>query len=170
MIPENLLQYWDGANSPMGNRQVEAKFRWELDGVATDYDRACDVLDYLGLLEVGNGHVLILGDAPMPTTWWAISQSSGLLVRWVWAFNDDSVIAALQNLSTVTWQHPSLRINVGQSPLVMFDSAFAGTESFLESNSIKINLLKGIYEISTAEYKPNSETFLLLHKFELTKD
>ena len=37
---------------------------------ATDYDRACDVNYYLGLIEIGAGKGLVLGGEPLSTAWW----------------------------------------------------------------------------------------------------
>ncbi len=58
LLSEHLLNYWDGINPPKDGRQIEATFRWGPHSAATDYDRACDVSDYMGLLEVGPGAAL----------------------------------------------------------------------------------------------------------------
>ena len=70
LLARAYLRYWGGIDPPTGGRTIEARFRWSGTAAtpATDYDRACDVDDELGLLAVGPGHALVLGDEPLATS------------------------------------------------------------------------------------------------------
>jgi hypothetical protein len=60
LLPEKLADRWEGSDPPSGGRVVEADFRWNAEGPATDYDRACDVEDCgLGVLRIGRGEGLV---------------------------------------------------------------------------------------------------------------
>jgi len=96
---------------PPDERHIEATFRWMGPGTpATDYDRACDVEGYLGLLDIGAGHGLVLGDDPNATAWQAYANSGdgeevvgGILIRWVYANSEADVMAAIDNLPESAW-------------------------------------------------------------------
>ncbi len=68
LVPGEYLPFWGGIDPPTDGRQIVAHFRYGGDDApATDYDRACDVDDYLGVIEVGSGCGVVLGDEPLPT-------------------------------------------------------------------------------------------------------
>lgn len=71
LIPEELGTLWEGTNAPSGGRVVNARFRWSTEpgAVATDYDAACDINELVGVISVGAGAALILGDEVPMSTW-----------------------------------------------------------------------------------------------------
>src|SRR5882724_11999130 len=64
----------------------------------TDYERACRIDNYIGLVDVGSGNGLVLGDEPMMTSWHSQNTVEGILLRWQWAPNEKSVVNALNVL------------------------------------------------------------------------
>src|SRR5438105_1432795 len=66
------------------------------DAAMTDYHRACQIEDYCGIIRVGDGVGIVLGDEPPQTTWIAIGSQCGVLVRWKYANDEVSVIKHLQ--------------------------------------------------------------------------
>src|SRR5690348_5768536 len=93
LVEKKHLFAWEGSDNPSPGRRVEAQFRWNPNGPATDFDRACDVDDYVGLIDVGVGKGLVLGDETFMTTWLPL-KDGGILVRWVFGKNEESVLAA----------------------------------------------------------------------------
>src|SRR5260370_41091178 len=72
LVSGEPLPSWEGTEFPSDGRQIEAQFRWNGQAApATGYDRACDVKEYVGLLTIGVGQGLVLGDEPLSTTWQA---------------------------------------------------------------------------------------------------
>jgi hypothetical protein len=87
-MPAELLDQWEGVNRPSRGRVVDAIFRFSMNlaSPATDYDRACDVNDLLGVIPVGDGHALVLGDEVPMSTWIAHPDGRGgdivVLMQW----------------------------------------------------------------------------------------
>ncbi len=171
LVPGEHLPSWGGVEPPADGRRIEAQFRFNgPDEPATDYDRACDVEGWLGLLNIGDGYGMVLGDEPLSTAWQPATaagdggdDTGGLLIRWVYANSEAEVIAALAHVPQTAWRDEGLVLSVGHEPLYLLDAACPGSE--LEGVSyMTIQLPPGRYAIATAEYEPNSHTSLLLHR------
>lgn len=173
LVPGEHLPLWGGVEPPADGRRIEAQFRFNgPDEPATDYDRACDVsmAGYVGLLDIGTGQGLVLGDDSNSTAWQPAAAASaggndtgGLLIRWVYADREADIIAALAHVPQTAWRDEGLVLSVGHEPLYLLDAACPGSE--LEGDSsMTIHLPPGRYAIATAEYEPNSHTSLLLHR------
>lgn len=167
LLPRSLLPLWDGADFSSDDRVINAKSRWIPEGPPTDYDRACD-LGEIGILPVGSGEGLVLGDEPLSTAWWPLTdQRGGMLVRWVYAESDEDVVRALRSLSGELFPSTALSFSVDDGMLVLFDSAMPGRE--IATATLDIRLSPGRYKIATARYAPDSETSLVLHRVTPTK-
>lgn len=171
LVPGEQLPSWEGTEPPSDGRQIDAQFRWNgEDAPASDYDRACDINGWLGLLDVGAGHAIVLGGEPLGTAWQASAGASesgvntcGILIRWVHANSESDVIEALEHVPETVWQDTGLLLSVGREPLCLLDAAYPGSE--LEGDDhLTIQLPPGKYSIATAEYEPDSHTHLLLHR------
>jgi hypothetical protein len=97
VLPRALLAAWRGTDDPLPGEAIEATFRWNPGGVATDYDRACDVRDYAGVIAVGSGEALVLADEPLPTTWLP-GHRGGVFVRWRFGPDEACVAAILEGV------------------------------------------------------------------------
>ncbi len=167
LLPQNLLDYWLGIIPPSDDRQIRTTFQWDPNGLATDYDRACDVQGYVEPLEVAFGHALVLGNEPFSTTWWPISNDTGgILVRWVEANDVLEVTRALEALPISLFPKPKISIQFSDQTLYLFDSATPGTE-VPDNIHLKITLNEGVYSVSTFEYKPSNTVWLILHRLHL---
>lgn len=170
LVPGEYLSSWRGIDPPPEGQHIEAQFRWAgLDEPATDYDRACDVTGYVGLLDIGAGQGLVLGDEPHSTAWRPLPagdgdhEIGGLLIRLVYADSDADIIAVLEHMPQAGWQDECLALDVGHEPLYLLDAAYDGSE--LEGDDhLTIHLPAGRYTIATAEYEPDDHTSLVLHR------
>lgn len=149
LVPANLLSRWRGTD-PAGAP------------VSGDYARACAQPGFASLISVAGGTGLVLGEDPMPATWWSeVSGSAGALVRWEYADNDEAVQAVLAgDLHVVEAQAPLGWEVLG--PLQLFDSAWPGDEA---PQKLEIPLPTGKYSVTSEWVRPNSETSLLVHRF-----
>ena len=163
LLPQNLMPYWKGIESPDDGREIEATFRWDKQAGASDYDRACDIQDYTGIIRIGSGEGLVLGEEPFATTWEPFPETiGGILVRWVYAPSAQIVKEFLLHLpQDLRWESKG-QIYFSQGLLVLFDSAEPGDEIIGEK--LEIKLVEGTFEIETYHYKPDDETSLILHK------
>jgi len=153
LLDRRWLADWHGADRAPNHSSV------------TDYERACAVSDILGPLAVGPGQGLVLGDEPLSTAWWPMPEAQGgIVARWRWAPNEALVLAALRRLSPEVWVPSSLRVAVPTGQAVLFDAADSGEQC---APSLRLPLSPGIYGVATAEYAPEAEIALLLHRLTL---
>lgn len=157
LLEESLLCFWGGFEP---QRIKEDK------NYSDDYDRACDVEDYVGIIPVGSGYGLVLGQGPFHTGWRPFSETEdGFLVCWVYAENKVDATNSLVILPTSGWEKTKVKFQSAGGKLVLFDSAFDG-EHFPEK--LDVELAKGFYNIETLHYKPNESMYLIIHRFRLS--
>ena len=94
VIPVEIAHLWRG-DGGLGLPDGDLSMVWETVRKHTDYGRACGVDDYLGVLAVGPGECLVLGDEPLATTFLP-NKDGGLIVRWVHAECEEDVVRAIQ--------------------------------------------------------------------------
>lgn len=173
LLPGEHLSSWGGVEPPADGQPIKAIFRWgHLDNVTTDYDRACDVEGYLGMLEIGTGHGLVLGDEPDTTAWQSFVASEdedvnagGILIRCEYtnSDNDADIIAAVEQVPATAWVDDGLVLSVGHEPLYLLDAAYDA--SMLDGNDhLTIHLPAGTYSIATAKYEQIDHMRLRLHR------
>lgn len=134
-----------------------------------DYDQACEVEDYAGIIDKQSSQILVLGDEPMATalfhTKGGLSESGLILVRWQWAKSESDVAEYLANIDFDIGQwpllEPELEFKCTGTGLLMFDAVDNG----LAASGFEIELPKGRYLISTYQYEPDDQTCLILHCF-----
>jgi len=141
---------------------------WETVRNHTDYGRACSVDDYLGMLEVGPGRCLVLGDEPMATTFFPTADG-GIFVRWIHAENEQDVVRAVRSVPESLWARFPDTFEVGIGGLLLLDSACQGDELRPPSAAgifswMKLSVPKGTYQVYTADYQPDEWTHLILHR------
>ena len=125
----------------------------------SDYDRACSVEDYVGVIPVGSSQALIFNDEPLQTTWWPVDKRGGIVVRWRWAPNQEAIVDVMSKLA-VEWENTGIDINYPKGDLIIFDSALHFEEV---DASLDVQLEPGTYAVQTAEYEPNQQVSLLFH-------
>jgi hypothetical protein len=153
LVERSLVSHWQGVSIAQANGTEN--------GFQTDYDRACSIEDYVGLIAVGTGEALVLGDEPMQTSWLTLSDRNGILIRWQWAADEESVRNTLNEITEAAWQPTDVLFQSKTDELLLFDAASPGDE--IES-SLVINLSAGEYSVDTAFWQPNDETSLILHR------
>lgn len=164
LLDERSLDSWGGVVDRIEGPRREKSY--SPGGEPTDYDRACAVSGYLGRIPVGAGEAMVLGDMPMQTTWvsWS-SVGGGMLARWMFAESDADFLRWLQLIPEAIFR-PEFQFSVEGSPLVLFDSAFAGRNVKQRPEEyLSIELEPGTYEIETAVYQPDARTSMVVHRF-----
>ncbi|MER5399057.1 immunity 21 family protein [Streptomyces sp. NPDC002599] len=139
-IPETVLPFWAGADG---------------DDMSCDYDRACDVDGFVGLLPVGDTRALVLGDDPASTTY---LPEHGAFVRWCAADSEDELLAVVPAaLSQARWEREVVWTVPG--PVVLFDAAWPGTASG-RADHLRVALEPGRYGVRAARVEPGPETWV----------
>lgn len=161
LIEEKYLQFWEGSEAPTNGRIVEANFRWGLE-VATDYDKACDVEDWLGLIDVGEGKALVLGDEPNSTTWLDLKEDEGMLVRWIYADSEKDAIESAKSVANNLGKDENIEFVVENTNLVLLAACESWSDEIYPRLKISLPICK--YIISTKEFK-DAQTWVICHSF-----
>jgi hypothetical protein len=170
LLEKSLIIEWKGVeltDEDDNNDSLHAGAYTEGADELDDYERACKVNGYIGIISVGLGVGLVLGDAPLPTTWQPYQNGDGgLIIRWEYASDESSVIRSLSQLSNGSFVAEGFNFEVFSGNLLLFDTAYSGEDlDCLEKEDIlEVQLSKGIYNVETASYKPDVETSLILHR------
>ena len=151
LLASKFKPFWSGIEPPKDGRVIDARFRWNPDGPATDYDRACDVDGYAGLISVGAGVAIVLGEEPLPTTWQPLSDGGGLLVRLHTSETGDYPDTLPVPPPDLEWEAVG-EFTTDGSPLVLFDSTESGAQPPIFP-SLPIELAAGRYAVENAEWK-----------------
>ena len=150
LLPEVYLPEWHGVTGG--------------DSSATDYDRACGIEDYVGIIDVGNGCGVVLGDEPLQTTWMIVDErEGGILVRWCYAENEASVIQHVQKVPETIFQRSGLIYPSPCPRSLLFDSGIPG-DRLKENDYLAILLAPGLYHIESGLYQPDDKTSMILHR------
>jgi len=139
-IPEVVLPFWAGADG---------------DDMSSDYDRACDVDGFIGLVPVGDTRALVLGDEPASTSY---LPEHGTFVRWCAAESEDELLSGVPAaLAEAVWE-PEVEWSV-PGPVVLFDAAWPGAAS-ARTDHLRVALEPGRYAVRAAYVEPGPETWV----------
>jgi hypothetical protein len=164
VLAKENLPAWEGSATPSQGRKIEAQFRWNSGGPATDYDRACDVEDYIALIDVGAGKGMVLGGEESDATWLPLVDG-GLLVRWVYGENDEGSLAAVDRIPKDAFEDSGLSFSVGESPLVLFAACESSGDQIYPR--IEFQIAPGCYQILTSHYEEIGRISLICHRLKL---
>jgi Immunity protein 21 len=144
VLPHNQLENWNG--------------------IEGDYQRACEIDGYLGLIEVGGTIGVVLGDEPMRTTISNDNNSTAYIIRWCFAPNEKIVLEEIHRIGDFKFPKSNEFMPIDSS-LVVFDSSLVGNK-IPDSDKLSIDLIPGKYEVSTCLHKPDSTMFLVVHRLQ----
>ncbi|WP_338704037.1 immunity 21 family protein (plasmid) [Streptomyces sp. Q6] len=141
-VPAVALSSWSGADGA---------------GLETDYDRACGVDAYGGLVTVGQSLALVLGDEPASTSF---LPEHGVFFRWCAAESEAELLAGIDAaLAEAVWE-PEQRWDV-PGAVVLFDAAWPGGELEPE-NHLRVELELGRYGVRGTYVEPDPQTSFIL--------
>lgn len=132
-------------------------------GCEGDYERACAIADWLGVLKVGTREALVVNDEPMPTAKF-IGANYCLLVRWSCASDEQTVLRHLEHAGHLAFPVPSVVVDFGSRFVVLFDSSESGSDVGSEE-SLRLELPSARCALNTLDWRPDRDTRLILHSF-----
>jgi hypothetical protein len=126
-----------------------------------DYERACGVRDYLGVLDVGDDQALVIGDEPASTALLP-SRAADSLVLAKWSYGPDraSVVASLRGVRFDRFPPAEVSFSFRSSPQLLFDSSAPGRNV---DQHLTARLPAGEYVASTLVFEPARDISLVLH-------
>ena len=151
-------KFWLGTS---GNSQANEAIQ----GARTDYERACDVADYVGEIKYSNRVALIFGDMPLETMAWQPIGQPPCILRIYYMDPDANPVDILDGCGTIDLFQPSESMNfsVECGDLIIFDSATPG--SLVGDDFVSFEIPPGRYQIHTKRIEPNDRTSMLVHQF-----
>lgn len=157
-LEEQLCPHWLGTTGLDGH-EVSSP------GDLTDYERACQVRDYLGTINLVSGRVLILGDMPLETSVWQAASGTVHIVRLFYADPHTDFARLLREIDPRLFDTPDelLQFEVSLGRMVLFDSAFRGAEP--RKRALSFHIPPGKFRIATKTIDPDDRTSMVLHKF-----
>jgi hypothetical protein len=153
LLGEDLLLEWSGTDLK--------------DEEETDYDRICEVREYAEKIQVGHGWGIAFGDEPMSTAWMPFEDDrGGDFVRWGYGPSEEIVARHLQRISEDIFPATELYYRATCERCILFDSAYSGAD-FEKGEFEEIQLKAGQYAIQMVEYKPEVDTWIIIHRFSM---
>lgn len=161
VLPEKYASAWEGWASPSGGRVVEAIFRCNPDGPATDYDRACSVSGWLGVIPVGQGQALVLSGDDTQATYYRTRRGQHFLLRWLYAPSETELLDYFQDVwSGLPIEAESVFCHPGGKVLLMDSADVPGRWLVQPSEFI---LPRGRYRVLTS-HSESKEIYFIAHQ------
>ncbi|MEU0085627.1 Imm21 family immunity protein [Streptomyces sp. NPDC006274] len=132
----------------------------------SDYENACEVEGYAGLVTFGEPSVLRTGlainDIPAPT---AFMEEFGSIVQWIASSSDARFVEVVrEGIEFVdTWvDGPVMQVN---GPVAVFDAALPGTEARADE-LLLVEIEPAVYRLRTADIESDTGTCARVHKLD----
>lgn len=126
----------------------------------TDYARACGVLDDVGVMPLGEAHVVVMGDEPDRTALLP-HLSDVFILRWRWAPSGPALLSALMSQIDQMAFGESVAFRTRPGRHVLFDSACEGANP---GTCLPVDLHTDHYSIGTALFAPSADICALVHR------
>jgi hypothetical protein len=156
MVPTRALSLWRGV---FGSSQLLQE--------PSDYERACSVPSYLGVIPLSiDATAVILGDAPLMTTWVPLASGPclGMLVRWVYAEDVAAVERAIGDLSALDKSvAEEAFIEAPAGDWTLLDAAEAGSDIRGESLTVHLAPAPGCRVVTS--FVSGADLRLLVHQW-----
>lgn len=142
IISDELVPLWEGTEPPTNSRVVEALFRLDADGPATDYDRACDV-QLVELLPVGESRALIINPEAEPYVTWVPAEDGGAFCAFHCSEPDVDAARIVHEIRNPTALSESIEASSGK--LWLSSAAMANEE--IRGDAVSAIVTPGTYSV-----------------------
>lgn len=155
LLPAERLTAWTGHTlKPEMNGQSSNE---------SDYERACAVEDYIGVVAVAGTESIVLGDEPMATAWVPVSATEGIITRWVCGEDQARACEYLGHIEEGIWRSTGVSLVVEGGPLYLFDAAWPGSDVTV-FEYLTLSLDAGNYSFDTGTLYIGGMVELILHR------
>jgi hypothetical protein len=167
------LQWIHSAGGPLICASPAAGKLWKgtqgssIKAVQSDYERACDQVDYVSVISCGSLQVLIFGDEPLQSAF-VVKDEGVFVVRWVSCVSNESAASAIAQLPTrlPVIEEPT-NFHLDDRGLIMFDASACGLEPIAFVN---VDLKPGSFTVTTEKYKSEGAYEFIVHRLLRNRD
>lgn len=154
LLEKRLIASWGGVNKSSNKRIVYARVGYEEENdSATDYDMACDIDDYIGLISVGDGNGIVIADDVPRSTWIAADDQKGgylVILNYIEeGTSDNTIINKIREAREECFEPTDLKLSVQDNTLYLF--AACDSEPNWIYGFLEIQIEPGTYSIDTIE-------------------
>lgn len=130
----------------------------------SDYQRACQVDGFVGVVATADSHALVFGDEPLQSTF--VMTSTGMAVaRWVSCLSNALAIDVLARLPTrLSPIEVAQPVTFSNHSLLLFDSALSAPANH---STLKQHVTPGSYLVNTERFHEANKYEFLVHRFVL---
>jgi hypothetical protein len=161
VLPEACAAAWEGGAAPSAGRVVRASFRCDPSGPATDYDRACSVEGWLGVITVGKGQALVLTGERDSAAYYRTRQGQHFLLRWHYSPSETALLDLFEDCRPkLKTEHEAMFHHDGGRVFLMDSVDRVGKWNTPPSEFV---LPRGKYRVITSHCK-SDETYLIVHQ------
>jgi hypothetical protein len=145
LVPESSIGHWQGEHGPSGEED------WPEE--ETDYWKASDIADWVGLIKVDDHDALVLSGEPAPTTYLPAART--FVQRLALPANPDLLLSSVHQLMpSIKWAD-KVEWTVTE-PAILFDAVLPGTEVGPEV-SLRVDLDPGTYLVKVAYHEAETD-------------
>ena len=136
--------------SPTAGRAWRGTLASSIGGAQSDYERACDQVDYVSVIACGSSQVLVLGDEPLQSAF-VVKDEGVLVVRWISCVLSERAASAIAQLPSVlpTIEEPT-KFRLDDRGLIMFDAALHSVDP---AACASVDLKPGVFTVTKEKYK-----------------
>ncbi len=147
--------------SPAVGRMWRGTHGSSVGGAESDYERACDQVDYVSAIACGSAQVLVLGDEPLQSAF-VVKSEGVLVVRWVSCVSSERAASAIAQLpSALPVIEEPTKFRLDDRGLIMFDPAL---DSIDPAVCASVDLKPGVFTVTTEKYKSEGAYEFLVHR------
>jgi hypothetical protein len=125
-----------------------------------DYDRACSTNEFLEKVGCRTGHLLVLGDEPLRSSFFRDDKGDLAIARWVYAEAGSQVEQLLKESGTEA-VCPPVRFEVIEGELLLLDSAWGGFEI---EGCQTANVRSGYFNVTTERLQSDGHFSFIVHR------
>lgn len=161
------LRWFNSAGGPLVCASPAAGKAWRgtqgssVGEARSDYERACDQLDYVGAIACGPSQVLVLGDEPLQSAF-VVKDEGVLVLRWVSCVSSECAANAIAQLPSAlpSIEEPT-KFYLDDRGLIMFDAALGSIDP---AACAGVDLKPGVFTVTTEKYKSEEAYEFLVHR------
>jgi len=149
MIEKSLIGLWEGIGNPK------------------HYNAACDVEDYIGLIPIGDGMGVVIGEDISRSTWISYENNEGgflLVLNYIKeGMKADTIIERILSIDESLFEKTGLQVKINDNSIYLFAACDNGPNWMYERSENCI--IPGVYDIYTLESYSFDDCSFRVHRF-----